>query len=578
MGGRGLESELVSASGAAAQGSILGQAAEAARSGWHPVEAVALVVAAAILLASVLPNLANHPTLTDDEAWVMSASYKLATEGVFGSDMFQGFYGAESHYFFNMPGHHFVVAAVFKVLGAGVVQARLAGVVYGLATLALTYLLARRLYGAGAAVLALGLMLFLRLNMGFDTGLPLQELSASIRYDLAPVPFMLGGTLLLLGGATLRRAAAAGALFGIATLLQFYGAFMIPVAVAFLALEALPARERARLSGVLVAAAAVVCLPYGAYALAHPDDFRGQAGTVDQRDDFTNPSFYVDSVSGEPDRFLRPLAFKEVPKGEDPRLVEPRLLSLREIAVRRPSAKLGVLVGLPLAAGFAALRALRQRSRNDRMLVLALAGLCLQYAVFESLKLYIYWIPVVPFLCTGVAGAALWSLRPPRGDRLRLALAGATVVCLLGVFAEGSVARIGGFRAVSRETEYSRLGDLIHDEIAPETRVVGSTSLWWALRDTDYRSYFMFFYVTSPNAGPYRTTIGGYLDDVAPDYLVLTRLGVEELQKHLAPQDRRDLDDYLAAHARLVRRIDGGDARSYGYVEIWRLSTSAERP
>ncbi len=152
-----------------------------------------MAAAVLILLLSVLPNLANHPTLTDDEAWVMSASYKLATQGVFGSDMFRGFYNADQHYFFNMPGHHFVVAAAFKLLGAGVVQARLVGVAYGVATIALTYLFARRLYGVPAAVLTLGLLLFLRLNMGFDTGLPLQELASNARYDLAPVPFMLGG-------------------------------------------------------------------------------------------------------------------------------------------------------------------------------------------------------------------------------------------------------------------------------------------------------------------------------------------------------------------------------------------------
>ena len=535
------------------------------------IEVAALSVATAILLASILPNLANHPTLTDDEAWVMSAAYKLASQGVFGSDMFRGFYYADQHYFFNMPGHNFVVAAAFKILGAGVVQARLVGLAYGLAVMVLTYLFARRLYGVGAAMLALGLLLFLRLNMGFDTGLPLQELAASIRYDLAPVPFMLGGLLLLLGGASLPRAAAAGALFGVATLLQFYGAFAIPVAVAFLAFEDLPGKHRAKLAGALMVAAALVCLPYGVYVVAHLDDFRGQAGTVDQRDDFTDPSFYVDSIAEEPDRFLRPLAFKEVPKGEDPRTTEPRFLSLGEMAVRRPSAKLGVLVGLPLALGFAGWRGLRERRRGDLLLFLTLAGLIAQYAFFESAKLFIYWIAVVPFLCAGIAGATLWLLRPPRSDRLRLALAGLTALCLLGVFAEGSAARVNGFSAAGDETEYARLGDLIHESVPPGAKVVGSTSLWWALRDTDYRSYFMFFYVTSPNAGRDRSTISGFLDATEAEYLVLTRLGQEELEKHLTRADREDLEAYKRAHATLVKRLDGDDARSYGYVDIWRL-------
>ncbi len=246
-------------------------------------------------------------------------------------------------------------------------------------------------------------------------------------------------------------------------------------------------------------------------------------------------------------------------------------MSLSEIAVRRPSAKLGVLVGLPLAIGFAGWRAFKERSRGDRLLFLALAGLCAQYALFESAKLYIYWIAVVPFLCTGIAGAAIWLLRPPQGDRLRLVLAAGTLACLLLVFAEGTAARLSGLRTASGETEYGRLGDLIHESVPAGSRVVGSTSLWWSMRDTDYRSYFMFFYVTSPDAGPYRSTISGFLEGAKPQYLVLTRLGVEELEKHLSPGDRQDYEAYKAAHGQLLRRIEGTDAKSYGYVEIWRL-------
>ena len=197
-------------------------------------EGAALAAGLAVFLVSVLPNLGNHPSVTDDEVWVLSASYKLATQGVFGSDLFQGFFNADQHYFFNMPAQQVILAGVMKVIGYGVAQARLAGVVYGVATLLLTYLLARRVYGVATAVLSLPLLLFLRLNMGFDTGLPLQELSSSIRYDLAPVPFVLAGVLVLLDGPSAKRSAVAGALFGLATLLQFYGAFIFPIAIVLL--------------------------------------------------------------------------------------------------------------------------------------------------------------------------------------------------------------------------------------------------------------------------------------------------------------------------------------------------------
>jgi 4-amino-4-deoxy-L-arabinose transferase-like glycosyltransferase len=538
---------------------------------WSAFEAAGLVAAIAVLLVSVLPNLGNHPAITDDEMWVFSGAYKLAAHGVFGSDMFAGFFNADSHYFFNMPGHHFVLAGAFKLLGYGVLQARLVGVVYGIATLLLTYYLARRVYGVAVAMLSIALLLFLRLNMGFDTGLPLQELSASMRYDLAPVPFLLGGVVVLLDGPSLRRCLFAGLLFGLAVLLQFYGAFIFPIAIVFLWQEALPRKTRLKLIGGLLGAALVVGLPYGVYIAAHYSDFKGQAGTIDSRADFTSPRFYIDNLIDEPQRFLRPLAFKEVPKGEDPQLVPARYLSLREIAVRRPSAKLGVLAGVPLALLFLGWRGLKQRSRGDRLLFLCLGGLVLQFALFESAKFYIYWIPVVPFLCIGIAAAVGWLLRPAAWDRARQVAAAATLVALLIVFGEGSAARLSGLRVARDAGDYDALATRLHREVPAGSRVVGATSLWWGLHDTDYRSYFLLFYLTRGDAGPYRETIGGFMQKFNPQYLVLTRIAGQELEKHLSPPDLQDWQAYMAAHAHKIVRIEGPEARGYGYVDVWKL-------
>src|SRR3954470_15488619 len=89
------------------------------------LEAAALTTGIAVFLVSVLPNLGNHPSVTDDEVWVLSAAYKLATQGVFGSDLFRGFYHADQHYYFNMPAQQFVIAGALKLLGYGITQARL---------------------------------------------------------------------------------------------------------------------------------------------------------------------------------------------------------------------------------------------------------------------------------------------------------------------------------------------------------------------------------------------------------------------------------------------------------------------
>lgn len=558
-------------------------------------EAAALVTGIAVFLVSVLPNLGNHPAVTDDEVWVLSASYKLAKEGVFGSDLFQGFYHADRHYFFNMPAQQFVIAGALKVFGYGIAQARLVSVVYGIATLLLSYLLARRVYGVATAVMSLALLLFLRLNMGFDTGLPLQELSSSMRYDLAPVPFMLGGCLVLLGGPSVGRSILAGALFGLAVLLQFYGAFIIPIAVVFLWTErwgltpadATPLHSvergsdgplrnlttwRLKLVGSLVGAAVLVCLPYGVYALAHYDDFKGQAGTIDKRGDFDQPSFYVNNLLNERNRFVNALGFRDIPPGADPFVVSPTYLSLRETLPRRPSAKLGVIIGVPLALGFLGVRAFRDKSRGDRLLLLCLGGLILQYALFESAKFYYYWVPVVPFLCIGVAAAVMHLMRGQmwRDKRGRL-VAGATALILLAAFAEGSVARLNGWRVAAEAGDYDRLAAAVHRDIPPGSRVVGSTASWWGLRDTDYRSYFLFFYLTRDDAREYKKSLSDFLSEFRPQYLVLTRIAVEELNKHLAPAEKVAWQTFLKDHATKLQRIDGPLARGYGYVDVWKL-------
>jgi 4-amino-4-deoxy-L-arabinose transferase-like glycosyltransferase len=538
------------------------------------VEAGAIVVAVAVFLVSVLPNLADHPVLTDDEAWVMSASYKLAREGVFGSDIFAGFFNADSRYYFNMPAHHLLVAGAFRLVGEGVAEARAVGIGYGIATLVLSYLLARRLYGVIAGLVTLGLLLFLRLSMGFDTGLPLQELAVNLRYDLAPVPFALGGVLVLLGTPSPRRAAIAGALFGVATLMQFYGAFMFPIAIAFLWFEAVPRDQRLKLLGALVGAGALVGLPYAVYIATDYDAFEGQAGTIDRRADFYDPVFYIENLIDEPDRFVGPLAipfaFLEIPEGEDIFGDNAETVGL-EAAPRRPSAKAGILFGLPLALGFAAWRAFKAGSRPDRLLALCLGGLVLQYTFLESTKFLFYWILVVPFLCAGIAGAVLWIFRGRSQSTLHLALAGVTALVLLVVFAEGSVARFNGLRTARAAASYEGLADRLHEQVPPGSRVVGATSLWWGLRDTEYRSYFLFFYLTRDDAGEFRTTISSFLDGFGAEYIVLTRKASNELDDRLSAADKRDWESFMQSRARHITRLEGAVAGGYGYIDIWRV-------
>ena len=146
------------------------------------------------------------------------------------------------------------------------------------------------------------------------------------------------------------------------------------------------------------------------------------------------------------------------------------------------------------------------------------------------------------------------------------------MLALLIVFGEGSVARLDGLRTAPNATNYDQLAERIHQYVPAGSRVVGSTSLWWGMRDTDYRSYFLFFYKTRPDAGPYKTTISGFLDDYHPQYLVLTRLAIGELQKYLSPRDFADWQSYMSAHARKIARIEGPVViGAYGFIDVWQF-------
>jgi 4-amino-4-deoxy-L-arabinose transferase-like glycosyltransferase len=529
------------------------------------LEIGAVVAAGLALLLFTLPNLANHPVPTDDEIWILSASYKLATEGVFGTDLFSGFYNAEDVYLFNMPLHHIVLAGAFKVFGTSILVARLVSVLYGLAALALVYLLAKQVGGVLVGVLALVLMLLLRLNIGFDTGLPLQEMARTIRYDLAPVPFTLAAALILLRPTPL-RCAIAGGLLSIATLMQFYGFFMLPIAAAYLLWDSTPLRARLTLVGITAVASMAVAAPYGAYVLANYHDFEGQTSTLERRIHFTDPDFYISNVKRETKRF--PFQWQDA----------------KQVLTNRPSARLAVLIGLPAAALLAGWTALKQKTAAHRLLFLTLVGLPLQFAVLDSPKIYFYWIAVMPYLCIGLAYLIVTGLRqlPPLPQALRSPLryavpgacAGLAAGFLVIVLVEGTYAQVQGARAWNDATDYLSLRDRLDDNVPPDAKVLGATALWWAMPDTDFRSYYMLFYSTNVKIAEDPTTITDYLDGFGVEYIVLNRTSRMFLQR-LISSDKVEFNAYFAQSG---KRVDYFEDRSYGFVEVWKIDRSTRPP
>ncbi len=98
-------------------------------------------------------NLGNYRPLSNDEGELMSVGYKLATQGVLGSDLFAGFFGADRHYLLTLPLQAVLQALTFRVFGAGVLQARLVSLLAAIALVWTVGWVAFRWYGVATALL-----------------------------------------------------------------------------------------------------------------------------------------------------------------------------------------------------------------------------------------------------------------------------------------------------------------------------------------------------------------------------------------------------------------------------------------
>ena len=524
------------------------------------VTSLALLALVLLYLLTVLPNLENDPILGGDEGWIMSASARLAEDGVFGSELFAGFYGAEDHYFFNLPLHHVVLAGVFEVAGAGIVAARLVSVAAGLAALLLTYALGRRVGGPWLGLSAAALLTLLRLNLTPFSGLTLTDLGATVRYDLIATPYGVAAAILVLGADHSRSrgvaVALAGLLIGLAALTQFIGAFFFaPVSLFLLSEPALATARRLLLTGLLGLAMLLSFLPYGVYMLDHWDDFRGQARAVEQQTDFLSPSFYWRQLKREPDRYAIGAGLIETPG------------SLSDL-VSRPSARLAILVLAPLALVQAVVQAHRG-SAPHRLLALLIFGLVAQLALFESTKRFVYAVVLVPFVCIAIAdlGRAAWRARPFT-PRLRLAprLAVAAVIALVAV--EGLVVAAKDLRDSPDAPGYAALTTSLQQVLPADATVLGDNRLWPALRGQPYRSLLLLFYHTNPAISRDRTTdIFGAMSRIDADYLVLSPLSREILAR-LSTRDAADFERYLSERAEPSATLP---YPGYGPLEVYRL-------
>jgi hypothetical protein len=374
------------------------------------------------LVTAAWPQLANFPPVSADEVWIMSASVKLAEEGVLGSDLFAGFHGADRHYFVNLPVHHVIQAAFFKVFGSGVAQARAPSLIAGVGILWAAGWLAYKWGGLGCSIVTGILLMFWRSNLiATDPRPPLFALAQSGRYDII-VLCSWWLTLLAfdrhLDNPRRATAAVSGLLAACTALTQFYGAGVIVCGIATL----LWTKRRGDAGGWYVRefaiGAVIPIVIYGVYVAANLSDFIGQMTMHSPRLRFYDPGFYLSNVLNEWRRF------------------DWLLHASRDVI----GAWL-LVVAIPLSL----LEAARLLRGGNGLALFSTLAAFLSLALLDSTKARIYASLLVPVVCLGFA-EALTPLSLPKKLSTGVRVAAGSAL-LVWIIADG----LDGYRFVAEE-------------------------------------------------------------------------------------------------------------------------------
>lgn len=424
----------------------------------------------AFFLYVVTYDLANYGPVTGDEGWILSASYKLATTGILGSDLFAGFFNADQHYFIALPGQHLFQALFLRLFGPGVGPARWPTVISGIVLLWTVSILARRWYGLRVAALASVLLLFWQPALVGEGSVPLITLSRSLRYDLATVAWIWLAVLLCdswLRRPTRARALAIGVASAGAILTQFFGT----VALIVVALSVLTAGKKrpppaAHIASWLVGLFSLVG-PYVVYVGAHWQDALGQTEYLKGgRANFGAGALWSNLLR-EPQRYRPVLEQLDIAPG-------PWLL----------------VIGICPALLHLAKRLRQTGQRGDRLLALALASTVVFLALGDSTKAPLYTLPLLPALCIALALLAArlleWAKGPERrqGRAVRLALLSLLILTVL----HGVHFYYRDWRAALSVTPYQEQGNGIDAAMEAGATVAGPERWWWPLRHRNYLS------------------------------------------------------------------------------------------
>jgi 4-amino-4-deoxy-L-arabinose transferase-like glycosyltransferase len=480
-------------------------------------QTVALIGLIAYLLVS-LDHLAEFPPVGQDEPWIAAAPYKLATQGVLGSDLFTGYYGMERHHYEQMPIFPLIQGAIFKLFGVGVAQMRALPVTCGFLLLLAVFAVGRQAGGDRVGLLALMLMLILRVAAGEEsTGILLLDHARINRYDIAVPVF---GLLALWSFNRAERDRShrwyvlTGLLTGLSSLSHLYGLFWLPVFVGLLLARHGGALVRQRALWLLLAGFACPWLPWAVYVASGWSDYLGQMRLDADRFDLLNPMFYVDNVL----------------HGAGPISLDWSVRTVRGLSFVRVGTWT-MLLGCPAALATMVWNA--RRHALPAALSLAVASLA-QTAMFVALlkvKTFNYMIALWPLAVLLLAwfGVWLWDRR---------LLVRLTLVMLLGLIAAEGTTRIAHAWKNARETTpYVWYEAEVAGCIPPGSLVLGLQHYWLGLLQYPYRTWLLPIDLASPLYYHEPMSLDQALERVNPTVILVDRYIEDLMMKAMGLQD-----------------------------------------
>jgi 4-amino-4-deoxy-L-arabinose transferase-like glycosyltransferase len=507
--------------------------------------AVTVAVILLVYLTVSLNHLADFPPMSQDEPWIAAAPFKLATQGIYGSDLFAGYYGMEHHNFDHMPVYPLMQAAIFKAFGVGPFQMRILPVALGLVLLLLVVAVGYQLGSPHVGVLAAILLIGFRVT-GSDsaTGILLLDLARINRYDIGVPVF---GLMALLSFNRAERHDSrlwfivAGLFVGLSSLTHMYGAFWLP---AFFIVLAYRRRWRLVMQSapyLMLAGFVSVWLPWCVYIAGHWTDYLNQTRLVADRFRIFQPSFYVSNVLHEVDRY-------------------------RSIGIRNPLAWI-LLPGVPAAV----VLMLRWTRKQDHAPSFTLAAAAITqaalFALFLKVKSPAYLIALWPLGALALAWLAVWLWKNKTATTARIGIA----LLMAFIIAEGTVRIARTWTLAKETTPYEEFTRKVAACIPANSLVLGLQHYWLGLRQYPYRSWLVPIYYSHPVYYHERMTMDEALERVQPDVILIDRY-MHEYFESISPAGHADhrlyegFRTFMARHAAELTCVV--EDKTYGTMRV----------